>query len=86
VFAFIFITNVAYTALFSLFVTLVSGFTLPFKPVWSMSLYALTPSLLTSYILFVLYPIGILSTVVFVVYMVLAVNNFKRFLQIKNSL
>ncbi len=83
VFIGLFISNVAYTGLFAAFVWLVSGLRVPIRVVWSMGLYALTPSLLSSYILFIVYPLPIVSTLVFVTYMAMAVMHYRRFLDIK---
>lgn len=86
IFASMFISNMLYTAIFSLFVHVVSRFTITFKAVWAMSMYALTPSMLASYIVFVLYPLPYVSTIVFVVYMVMAVTYYRRFLDIRNKI
>lgn len=84
VFAGLFLGNMIYVGLFSLFVSLISGFRLPIRSLWSMGLYALTPSLLASYITFIVYPLPLVSTLVFVTYMVMAVTNYRRFLDIKD--
>lgn len=69
-------------------VTLFSGFRLPFMPIWAMALYAMTPSLLASHLLFILAPGAVLflPSIVFFSYWVMAIVNYQRFLDIRKNM
>lgn len=74
------------TALYSFLFSLFSGFRLTFKSVWSMAMYAQTPAMLASYLLFVFYPIPLAGTFVFLFYLSLAITHYLKFLQFRKSI
>lgn len=82
-FAWFFIGNMMYTGVFAFLMSLVNGFRPPMRVIWTMALYALTPSLLVSYLLFIVYPLPLVSNLVFFVYLVLATLHYRRFMDIK---
>lgn len=83
VFAMLFLSYMAYTVFISAIVSLASGFRFAFRPVWNMSLYALTPFLLASHIFFIFYPNTFLPWLVYMAYMFMALYHYRRFLDLK---
>jgi len=86
VFVYLFIGRMLMTVLITFLFVLFSGFRLNFEHVWSMAIYAQTPALVVSYILFIFGGVPFISTMVFVIYLSMAVSSYNRFMDMKAQL
>jgi hypothetical protein len=85
-FGYLLASKLLFTAVYAFLFSLFSGFRLKFAAVWSMAMYAQTPAMLVSYLLFIFYPIPLAGTFVFLAYLALAVTHYQKFLQFRNSI
>ncbi len=87
IFIYLVLAKFLLTGFYSVLFLIFSGFRFNLEHIWSMALYAQTPAMLASYILFVFFPgIPFISTLVFLVYLSLAVARYHQFLEFRNNL